>query len=401
MTTATSASRLERQLAGLLDLERSRGFHAGTLRLDGRRARLLVDALPDLPLPAVSVHVAGSEGKTSTTEAVACGLRALGLRTATFTSPHLADVRERLRIDGAFPDAGRLDRAVDVVADAARHAGVQPSYFEFLTAVARVLHAEEGVAAVVWETGLGGRLDATRCLHADVCAITTISLEHTAVLGTTRAAIAAEKAGILRPGRPAVLGAGVPPDAAAVIAEQAAALACPLHRAAGGADVDADNRALARLVLDLLADEGRVPRRTRAADAALDGLVVAGRFQLVGDVLYDGAHSTAAVEQLVRRLAGRRVGAVLFGLTTGRDPAAMLQPLLRLGAPLVLTRTPGPRGVPPDALRDALPAGARAECVDEPGVALGAARDRAGPGALVLVTGSLHLVGRLLGGPTA
>jgi dihydrofolate synthase/folylpolyglutamate synthase len=402
MTSATSASSLERQLAGLLDLERSRGFHAGTVRLDGRRAQALLDALPPLRMPAISVHIAGSEGKTSTTGYVACGLGALGLRATTFTSPHLCDVRERLRIDGAFPEEAQLERAVEIVAGAARHAGLEPSYFEFLTAVARVLCADPSVGAVVWETGLGGRLDATRCVPADVCAITTISLEHTAILGTTRAAIAAEKAGILRPGRPVALGAGVPADATEVIEAHARDLGCPLHRSAGGVgDVDADNRALARLVLDLLAAEGRAPARTPAADAALDACHIAGRYQLVGRVLYDGAHSAAAIAQLVRRVAQHGVGSVLFGMTSGREPQALLAPLATLGVPIVLTRTPGERGVDPELLRAACPQGAQVSCVDEPMRALAAARELAGEQALVLMTGSLHLVGPLLGGATA
>jgi folylpolyglutamate synthase/dihydropteroate synthase len=165
--------------------------------------------------------------------------------------------------------------------------------------------------------------------------------------------------------------------------------------------VDADNRALARLVLDLLAADGLAPPRTVEADAALDACRLDGRFQSVGSELYDGAHSAAAIEQLVRRVRDGRVGSVLFGATTGRDPAAMLAPLLSLGVPLVLTRTPGERGVAPDVLSKALPGAASARCIDDPVEALHAARALAGDGSLVLVTGSLHLVGRLLGGATA
>ncbi|MGQ0551634.1 MAG: bifunctional folylpolyglutamate synthase/dihydrofolate synthase [Planctomycetota bacterium] len=388
---------MQERLASLLDLERSRSFHEGGVRLDlGRMGRLL-RALPDLPWPRVAVHVAGSEGKTSTTELIATGLRAYGLKTATFTSPHLHDVRERVRIDGCFPTDDLLDRARQVVDRAIASVGEIPTFFEYLTALARVLFAEAGAEAVVWETGLGGRLDATRLMHADVCAITTISLEHTAILGSSLAEIAREKAGILRRGAPMALGVGVPEPARREIQKLAETKDSPVHLLRlDSADARSSNRALARLVLDLLAQLGHVPPRTAAIDAAIDRHAVAGRFQVVGDVLFDGAHTVAAQQTLASELATTPLRAVVFGATTGRDAVAMLQPWSQRGLPLVLTRTPGERGVPPAELLASLAPGTPAQSIEDPQQALTAARALAGRGELVLVTGSLYLVGLLL-----
>lgn len=399
MTPATSRSRLADELSGLLDLEHSRRFHAGEVALDTARIEALLAALPTLPRPKISVHVAGSEGKTSSTELIAIGLRAHGLITASYTSPHLRDVRERVRINGEFAPDALLDRAAASVREAADRAGVQPSWFEFMTAAAHVTFGLAGVPAVVWETGLGGRLDATRCLPADVCAITTISLEHTAILGNDLAAIAREKAGILRPGSPLVLGGGVPAVARDVIETRARELGCTVRHAARDAeDFDHENRALAAGVLDVLAEIGRLPARTPQVDAALAAHAVAGRWQRVGEVIFDGAHSVAACGALARRLLRVPVGCLVFGATSGRDTAAMMRALLPVCPHLILTTTPGDRGVEAETMRSSVADEGSLEVVSDPLEALGLARRRAGPGRLVVVTGSLHLVGHLLGG---
>ena len=397
-------------LDALLDRERSRRFHEGGQPIDPRVAERLIAALGDLPRPDVAVHVAGSEGKTSTTERVARGLRAAGSTTATFTSPHLRDLRERLRIDDAFPGDDELCAAVERVTAAARR--LDPSWFEFLTAVARVLFVPPRVDAVVWETGLGGRLDATRHLPADLCVITSISLEHTKILGDRVEDIAAEKAGILRPGAPVVVSANLPGAARTVVAARAAELGCSLVTADDATDdLDGRSTALARSVLATLADHGFVAPPDAAVEHALTGGVVAGRLHVIGDVLFDGAHTVEAARLLARHLtgggagpahggaahSGRPVGAVVFGATSGRDAAAMVAHLATLGAPLVLTRAPGDRGVDPSEL---LRPGPDTVVEPDPEAALAAAREaarrQAGDDALVVVTGSLHLVGRLL-----
>ncbi len=409
MPAATPGTPLEQRLQGLLDLERSRAFHAGRMALDLARMEALLAALPPLPRPRVAVSVAGSEGKTSTTEFLAAGLAGHGLTVASYTSPHLLDVRERLRIGLRFPPEHLLLRAADVVDECAARAALRPTWFEYLTALARVLFAQACVDGVVWEVGLGGRLDATRLLPADLCLVTSISLEHTAVLGPTLAAIAAEKAGSLRPGTPLVLGASVPEEARVVLRAHAVALGSRVveqpARPPSEPDPLAANRDLARLVLDQLAAERLLEARTPAVDAAIDAHTVPGRWQFAGGVLFDAAHSEAASRRLAHRLAAERAAgrfdarALVFGATLGRDPAlmqaALLAALPRDGR-LVLTSAPGERGVPARDLLAVCPEPARAVALGDPLAALAHARRHAQGGGVV-VTGSVYLVGLLLG----
>ncbi len=401
MTAVTSADALA-FLDDRIDWERSRAFHQGRVALDAQRMPRLLERLGPLPWPEVCVHVAGSEGKTSTTELIGVGLARLGLSTGCYTSPHLRDVRERLRIDGGFPPDADLIAAAARVRAVADEVGA--TWFECLTAIARLLFVPPAVQAAVWETGLGGRLDATRALQAHACVITSISLEHTAILGTTLSKIAAEKAGILRPGVPLVLGAWIADEARAVIEARATALGCALQLVepiaeAGVRPAAARNRALAEGVLDVLAAAGRVPPRTATEDAALAAYSVRGRHERRGRVLYDGAHTVAATRLLAESLAAVEVDTIVFGATSGRDAHAMLAALRPLARRVIVTRAPGPRGVSGnELLGDFAPDGSTL-IVDDPHAALALARSKAdgtGGDALVLVTGSLHLVGALL-----
>ncbi len=158
------------------------------------------------------VHVAGTNGKGATCAILDAVLRAAGLRVARYTSPHLVRVNERFFLDGApASDAALADvgaRVLDVVERLARDRGLEVTFFETLTAMAFLLFAEAKVDVVVLETGLGGRLDATNVVASPlVSVITRIGLDHCDWLGTTHAAIAEEKAGIVKPGRPVVCGA--------------------------------------------------------------------------------------------------------------------------------------------------------------------------------------------------
>jgi dihydrofolate synthase/folylpolyglutamate synthase len=368
----------------------------------------LLEALPETRWPELCVHVAGSEGKTSTCQHLADALTAAGLRTGLYTSPHLRDVRERLRVDGAFLDEPTLSETVGAVRAAADGLERPPSWFEFLTAVARAAFVPPRVDAAVWETGLGGRLDATRLLRAHACVITSVSLEHTAILGDSLAAIAREKAGILRPGVPVILSAALPAEARHVLMDAAEAVSCEVVVAD---DIDTDlpgrSAALARAVVTRLVKDGRLSPPGPAVEAALQG-TVAGRLQRIGRVLFDGAHTAASTALLAAHLEGSApVGALVFGTTTGRDGAALLSPLLPLCRHVVLTRPPGERGSDPSALAAGLDR-ADVHVEPDPAAALALARDlarkqapdpagrQAGEQDVVLVTGSLHLVGHLL-----
>ena len=175
-----------------------------------------------------AVHVAGTNGKGSVTAIVASVLQEAGLGpVGRYTSPHLVYFNERICINGEPVADAVLDKALDAVEAAVRRVESEtdagtPTFFECATALAFETFREQGVRLAAIETGLGGRLDATNVILPLVSAITCIGLEHCEYLGDTLGKIAAEKAGILKPGRPAVLGASMPPEARAVIEEVAA-----------------------------------------------------------------------------------------------------------------------------------------------------------------------------------
>lgn len=400
MTAVHSVTDPLAALNGWLDLERSRTLHAGGTPFGLETVTALAAALGPLSEPRASVHVAGSEGKTSVTERCVAGLVAAGLSAGGFTSPHLHSPLERLRVNGVLPSPGQVASAVAEVVAAAARLPRGPSWFEGLWATARVLFARLGLDATVWETGLGGRLDATRLSPAHVCVITSISLEHSAVLGPTLAAVAGEKAGILRPGVPLVLAPDLPREASHVIEARARELGCPItlaERAEGAGR----GIALATAALQQLARANRMPACDEQVLAAVRTHAVAGREQLVDGVLYDGAHSEAAVADLARRLAPGPRAVLVFGATTGRDPVVMARALLPLAETLVLTAVAGERGVDPGGLRDALADEARRLGTTlllehDPQRALALARSRATHGRRILVTGSLYLVGQLM-----
>src|SRR5580704_14210234 len=192
------------------------------------RVRDALAALGDPHLGLAAVHVAGSNGKGSTSAMVASIARAAGLRAGLYTSPHLCRFAERIGIDGRPIEDAPFERSLAAVLDRCRP---DLTFFESLTVAAFLAFREAAVDVAAIEVGLGGRLDATNVLEAPLAtAITSISLEHTAVLGDTLAAIAREKAGILKPGAPVVLGA-LPAEADRAIVEVAAQVgAGPIER---------------------------------------------------------------------------------------------------------------------------------------------------------------------------
>ena len=170
------------------------------------------------------LHLAGTNGKGSTGAMLECALRRCGFRTGFYTSPHLIDVRERFRIDGRAVAPAELDAAADELAEVSQKIGA--SYFEFATVLALMLFERAQVDAVVWETGMGGRLDATNIVTPAAAIISNIAFDHQKYLGNTLAAIAGEKAGILKADAPVFTGI-MPEEAEAVFRRRAAELGIP------------------------------------------------------------------------------------------------------------------------------------------------------------------------------
>jgi dihydrofolate synthase/folylpolyglutamate synthase len=201
------------------------------------RMRRLMGLLGDPQLGLKAIHIAGTKGKGSTAAMVASVLTAAGYKTGLYTSPHLERIEERLVIDGQICPSDRFLALAAEVQPAVEHLDREseaqgttgPTFFEVTTAMAFLHFAQSRVDAAVLEVGLGGRLDSTNVCNPEVCIITSISFDHVRQLGNTLAAIAAEKAGIIKPGVPVVSGF-LSPEPRDVIADRAAELSAPLFQ---------------------------------------------------------------------------------------------------------------------------------------------------------------------------
>jgi len=417
------------RLEGLIDWERRErapGERGQAMRVDLEPIEDLASLCgrPDKTLTVV--HVAGSKGKGSVASLVAAAMVAAGLRVGRYGSPHVERLNERIELDGepiedgALADA--LEQALDAreVALATGTAGKDATWFDVLTLAAMLALREAGIDHAVFECGLGGRLDSTNLLVGGVCVVTTVDLEHTEVLGETRAEIAFEKVSIL--GQAAGLVTGVPPapdEAGDVIDKHVVMQGTRAVRpawAAPGAELPASlerrNRDLAELVLGEMGRRGwrgadgqplgpvlLTPEVVRAA--RLPGRLEA--FDLDGrTVVLDGAHvpasMTAVLDDLSRRigLSGRPV--CVLGTGRDKDAPGLLKVLTGRVDTLLCTTVGTSTAADPAALvalaREASPSG-EALALDAPAAALDLALERCSAGGWVLVCGSLHLAGAL------
>jgi dihydrofolate synthase / folylpolyglutamate synthase len=312
-----------------------------------------------------AIHVVGTNGKSTATRRAAAFLAREGLKVGAYTSPHVAGWSERIQVD--LEDAN-LETALERVRPVAERLGA--TQFEVLTAAAFAEFAASEVDVAVVEAGLGGRLDATNVLDAEVVGLTNVGLDHTDVLGATREEIAAEKLAVVARGATVVLGE---------------AEGEPLARAReAGRVVVADDvgRAAAEALLG------------RSVDGEVE-IALAGRFDRVGDDVFAGAHNPAGVEWLLARLP-RRDYVVVASILADKDADAMLRGLARAGRTLVATESHSARALPADELaRRARPHFDAVEVHAEPAAALPRARELAGDDGAVLVTGSLYLLADL------
>jgi dihydrofolate synthase/folylpolyglutamate synthase len=387
-------------------LARLEGARSLGVELGLERVREALGRLGDPQRRFAAVQIAGTNGKGSTAAMVEAIFRAAGLRTGLYTSPHLARFTERIRIEGVEADGDRL-AALDARVAAC---GVPLTYFEIATALAFLLMAEERVEVAVLETGLGGRLDAVTTCEPAATAVTSIGLDHIEYLGATLADIAREKAGIIKRGVPHLVGP-LALDADAEMAIAAVAAGAPLLRyghefAAPELPValaGAHQRVNAGLAVALVEQAAARLGRVIPAGAVAAGLASArwpGRCELVApDVLLDAAHNVEGARALAAALpalaGGRRVALVL-SMMRDKDAAGVLAALGPRAAALVATRAPNPRALPPDELAElARPHVPVARAADDPLAALAEARRLAGDGGLVVIAGSIFLVGAL------
>lgn len=391
------------------------------------RARALLEAL-SLPAPGTKVVlVAGTNGKGTVTRLVSSALTAAGHVTGSFFSPHLERVGERARIDGVDSTTAEMEAAVAHVRPAAEELGC--TFFEVAVAVALHRFREAGAAWAVMECGLGGRYDATNALEPVLSVVTGVALDHQAVLGPGLAAIAQDKAGVLRTAVPAVTGADG--EALEVIRQVAGELSAPLltlgsdfaahvhHSGWDGLRLTVEGLTVALPGLPLTLHTPLVGRHQAAnvAIAAVSALllgmsparVVAAfsstrwpgrleRFDLERAWVLDGAHNRQAALALAGSVSdlGTRPAAVVLGVSADKDVAGVLEPLVRLGHAVIATRaSSSPRALAPTVIADVARALGAADVHEAagPAAALDLARRLTSKGELVLVAGSLFLVG--------
>jgi dihydrofolate synthase/folylpolyglutamate synthase len=386
------------------------GLQPLAMRFGLERMQRALDALgrPERAYPVL--HVGGTNGKGSTCAMAAAALAAAGHDVGLYTSPHLVRFNERIQVRGAAIGDGALAAVVDDIRRACPWhdgggEGDRLTYFEFATLAGLLYFARAGVTAAVVEVGLGGRFDATNAIVPRVTAIAAIGLDHTQLLGDTVEQIAAEKAGIFKPGVPAVVHGRQPPGALEVLRAEANRRGAPFMVAAPDyADPIAlpgphqrGNAALADAALRQLAHAGvALPD-----EAIAHGIATArwpGRLEEVGGVLLDGAHNpdgAAALAAALRAMHPGRPVELVFGVLADKDHARMLGALLPAVRGLHAVAPVSPRGRPAGEVAEAARAlGARADAHASLVAAVECARRAAAPdGGLVCVAGSLYLVG--------
>ncbi len=383
-------------------------------RLGIDRMRALSERLGRPERCAPSFHVAGTNGKGSTSAMIEAIQRAQGRRTGLYTSPHLVEIGERLQVDRVPTTEARVVALAEELrphyeAIAAADAGLAPTFFELITAAAWVEFRTRQVDVIVLETGLGGRLDATNICTPEVCVITSIGLDHQEYLGATLAAIAGEKAGILKPGVPCVVGQ-LPAEAEAVIVQRAREIGAPLHfvRDRFGSSLPETNllgahqrwnAGAAWLACELAT---RLPFDVQVARAALQNVAWAGRWQRLTlndgrTLIIDGSHNEEGIRTIEPLLAALEGPTIIVGALGVDRARPLVVAAARHAARLVLVRPDNERACTVEQLAALVPADFRGEVVRTTVAELfPSAATCATQGATVVVLGSLYLVGEVL-----
>jgi dihydrofolate synthase / folylpolyglutamate synthase len=385
------------------------GNEIKTAKLGLDRIRMVLAALGNPQDSFRSIHVAGTNGKGSTCAMIDAGLRTAGVRTGLFTSPHLIEPTERIVIDGMPVSPRQFERAFDAVHRVAAELDLDthPTYFETVTAMGFWLFREMRIETAVVETGLGGRLDATNILNPALTVITPIDFDHEAWLGGTLDAIAREKAGILKPGVPAIF-ATQRPEAQAVLDHRAQELNISVRRTSEFEIRDLHVTARGSEFSGIkcpLAGEHQVENAVAAALAlqslgvspqGIEHAVWPGRLEQISpnpDIILDGAHNPAGARALARYLerfyAHRKIW-MIYGAMRDKAVDEIAGILFPLAAELILTAPNNARALRPEALQELA---GRGRVVPDILTALEGVRAGVHEDDLIIITGSLFLVG--------
>ena len=426
-------------LESLVDYERTPAAAAAARTFNLDRMRRLLAAAGDPHRDLKCLHIAGTKGKGSTAAMAASILQAAGHRVGLYSSPHLVSFRERLRLNGQLVSesavAALTEKARPWIEALRSEKTGAPSFFEAYTLLSFLHFREQGAEIAVLETGLGGRLDATNVITPLACAITRIARDHMLELGDTLAQIAREKAGIIKPGVP-VVSSPQKPEALEVIRAVCQHQHAPLYIAGepGGPKVsllsasmtgqvcriDGLARVYDELALPLagehqlwnaavavalieLVERAGFPVGEPAIREGLARVRWPGRFQVIEgspQIVLDVAHDEASAQALVKTLRAffpdRRLSLV-FGIYRDKEAEAMAAALAPICAFAALTASRSPRAMPREKLWERVnrffP---RCEMAESVAAALDLAKREAGRGGLVLVTGSLSVVGEAM-----
>lgn len=334
----------------------SRGVHPGLDRMER-----LLSALGNPEKNLRCLHVAGTNGKGSVCAVAESVLRSIGIHTGLYTSPHLVEFSERIRINGENVTDAMIDEGIAQLREITEswREEEQPTFFELVTALAFGLFNRSDCEVVVLETGLGGRLDATNTATKLACAITPVALDHSEWLGGTLGKIAREKAGILREGIPVVI-APQEPEVSEVLARTAQAIEAPCQWVTAPIPSDiplglagSHQRWNAAVALSLIRAAGFEPSAD-ALDRGLRDVFWPGRFQRLHihgtELILDGAHNPHSAHQLAitwREEYGERPCRLIFGALADKDPSAMLSKLMPLASEIFLVTVASPRSADP------------------------------------------------------
>jgi dihydrofolate synthase/folylpolyglutamate synthase len=389
------------------------------IKLGLENTRSLLDHLGNPERSLCIIHVAGTNGKGSVCAMLDAIFREAGIRCGLYTSPHLCDFRERVRVDGENISPEAAARWLTRLRELCSGWPHSPTYFELATVLALAHFAQEGCGVVVLETGMGGRLDATNAVTPVVSVITPIARDHAEWLGDSMAKIAGEKAGIIKPGI-SVVSAPQSSEAEAVLQAVADANGSPLRfvEVPWGGDVGlrgAHQKWNAALAVAAMEAAGMIPRDgnegvvegagimrrghprpvpLKAVVSGLQKVVWPARFQRMGRIVLDGAHNPHAAETLVatwRECFGAQKPVIVFGAMKDKDSREMLAILSGIAASFCFVPIASPRSAEPESFR------AMVDCptASFPSVEAGLRAAMQG-GAPVLVTGSLFLAGEAL-----
>jgi dihydrofolate synthase/folylpolyglutamate synthase len=418
----------------------SLGHETLAIKLGLTNTERLLEALDNPQTSFPSVQIAGTNGKGSTAVMLESITRAAGIHTGLYTSPHLVSITERIRLGGreiSREDFARLTARVRIAAEGLLAEGklsTLPTFFEHLTAIALLAFQEARVQLAILETGLGGRLDATTVALAEVVAITPIALDHQEYLGETLREIAAEKAAIIRPAATAII-APQEREALTVILERCMALnveprmdMCKAEITGVGdmgrlrvsfatgkeryADVQLGlrgrhqitNASVAIALAEALSERG-FPIAREAVIEGLESARHAGRLDLHGGapaILFDGAHNPAGARAL-RDFLDEFVSSpitLIFGAMRDKDLSEIAATLFPVAHHLILTGISNPRAATPEMLERLIPPTLKPETLTlahTSAEALYVARRLTPSGGLVCITGSLYLVGEIMG----